>query len=853
MPLLQSSPDLATNPVMTSSATEIASPIVRVPRQIELRGVRVHNLRGVDLDIPLGQLVVLSGVSGSGKSSLAFDTIFAEGQRRYIESFSASARQYLERIERPNADRIAHVPPAVALRTDSATRPFTSRATVGSLAEIDSGFRRLFARLGRVICPACGCDVRSNSAQDIVQTFRGLTAGTRVQLCFRPTVEDGPNGPGVWLARGFSRAILHGQSKSLDELPDSIGIDAAWIVADRLVAGKATNERVAESADSALREGNGRCLMLLDSISTSVATAGISLQTCSIDERAWQVARFSRHWECASCRREFLPPEIRLFDPGFGRGCAACRDVTLANGSECGECHGSRLSPEALALRIGGQNLANVLQRTVDQATELCRSFSRDLSPSDLSLSNLIREDIQRRLGFVSELGLGHLILQRPAQSLSGGQSRRLMLSAAIGSRITGTLCLVDEPSAGLHPSEIPLVIRALRRLLEQHNSVIVVDHSPEIIRAADHVIDLGPGAGPLGGTVAFSGPPARLFDVEESATGRALRSRLNPPTTLRSPRQATGWLMLNNIQHRNLRDLTVRFPLGVLCVVSGPGGCGKSSLVAEVLVPGLRNRFDSTSDPMVKDRCSEIRGGDSLTDVAIVDRTPLTRSSRSNAATWIEVFDEIREVFALTAEARQRGFGPQHFSFNAAQGGRCRACRGTGVLRHDMQFMPDVTLACPECNGTRYRREILDVKYKGRNIAEVLSMSAAEAATFFRNHPRLQARFQMLKQIGLEYLVLGQSTDTLSGGEAQRLKLAARLTSSRGSTLIVCDEATVGLHPSDVTRLSACFDELLGIGHSIVVIDNNPELLQAADYVIELGPGSGEDGGRIVSEGPRS
>ena len=861
------------------------SPPQTSTRCIELRGVRVHNLKGIDLDIPLGQLVVLSGVSGSGKSSLAFDTLFAEGQRRCIESFSASARQYLERIERPNADRIAHVPPAIAIRSDSEHQRSLARTTVAALAEIDEGLRRLFARIGRVVCPDCRIEVRSHSAEDVVRAARELAEGTRFQLCFPADDIDATGGLSAWRARGFSRAIVGGQSRSLDELPsvtssDVVGVGPVppaehgahresaggtgptklpsdvnstdvWLVADRLVAGKATPERLADSAETAFREGAGCCLLLAEGDGSP--TTG----TRTIDGRAWRVLRFSRRWECGACRHEFLPLDPQLFMADSGGGCEACRDQTRAGGAaSCPNCLGSRLRPEALAVRVGGDNLAEVLALPARDAVAEFVDIESRLTESELSQTRLIRDDIGRRLRIVSELGLGHLTLNRRAATLSGGEARRLMLAAALGSRVTGTLCVIDEPSAGLHRDEMPLVIRAIRRLQELRNSVIVVDHAPEIVLAADHVIDLGPGAGPLGGHIVFTGSPRELPLVESSATGRMLRDRASatdegfrspvfleatggskqppvaPGVTTRTPSE---WLTLTNVRHRNLSGLTVRVPLGALCVVSGPGGCGKTSLVVESLYPALCERLGQACAVTVCGECDSLTGGDSLVEAALIDQSPLTRSSRSNAATWIDVFDEIREVFALTGEAKLKGFGPQHFSFNAAAGGRCRACRGTGVLRHDMQFLPDVSLTCPECHGTRYRREILEVKYRGRTIADVLAMSATEAAAFFRNHPKLQGRLHVLKQIGLDYLVLGQPTDTLSGGEAQRLKLASRLTTSRGPTLIVCDEPTVGLHPADVSRLIACFDELLAIGHSLVVIDNSPELRKVADHVIEL------------------
>ena len=805
-------------------ATDLLTPRTAL-RQMQLRGVRVHNLKNLDLDIPLDRLVVISGVSGSGKSSLAFDTLFAEGQRRFVESFSIAARQHLERFDRPDADLIAHVPPAIAIRNDRVRlNRHDGRSTVATVADLMDGLRLLFARIGKIVCPACQTHVRSNSVEDVVQVMSELPAGTRCQLGF-VAPPDQADPASLWLARGYSRAIWDGTSHDLNTKPAWPKTTEAWLVVDRFVAGKTTPDRIAESAEASMREGTGQCWLLVDSHENTRE------RICHIDGHAWKRISFNRRLICNGCQREFLPVEPRLFSHLSSGACLSCRGTGSHRNSDpdssiCTACAGTRFRDEALAVQIAKHSIGDLCARSVREVTEFIQRLNHSLTASEQSLTELIRADLEQRLIAVCELGLDFLTLDRAAETLSGGESRRLMLAAAIGSKITGMLVVVNEPSAGLAESEIPLVISALRKLQRQRNSVITVEHSPAVVAAADYLIELGPGAGPAGGNLIYQGPPIEPPPIP--------RDPSSSRTTVLDP--STPLIRLTQVQHRNLRNASFEFLLGKLNVVSGPGGSGKTTLVTEVLYPALRQKSGLKADAMSKGTC-ELSGGERLVDVVLIDQSPLTKSSRSNPATWLDVFDEIRQTFAATMDARQRGFTIQHFSFNSASGGRCRACQGTGLLKQDMQFLPDVTLTCPECGGTRYRREILEVKYRGRSIADVLAMSVFEATVFFRSQTRVQYRFQLLKQIGLDYLVLGQSSETLSGGEAQRLKLAARLAiPNRGPSLIVCDEPTTGLHPADVARLISCFQEFTANGHTLVMADNSRELLSAADHIIELG-----------------
>jgi excinuclease ABC subunit A len=812
---------------------------------MELRGVRVHNLKNVDLDIPLNQLVVVSGVSGSGKTSLAFETLFREGQHRYIESFSVSARRQLERIERPDADRIAHVPVAIAVRSDRSrgSRP-DPRSTVASVGELLDGFRMLFSRLGQINCPCSGSTVTAHSVADVSQTIAALPDGTRCQLGFVASASSEGDPIATWLARGYSRAIWSGTTHDLGSKPAWPKTEEVWIVADRLVAGKASPERRMESIEAAFREGEGRCWLLVDAEQSS------TYETRLVDGRCWRLVRFSRRLECGKCRRQFLPLEPRLFSHFSAGACPLCRGTGLSihkeiGSSDCESCFGDRLREEARAVRVAGRSLPEVCRLNLTSALNFVRELGQSLPLDKHRLTELIRADLVQRLTAANRLGLSYLTLDRAADSLSGGELRRLMLAAVIGSRLTGTLVVVDEPSAGLTEAELPSVIAALRQVLSLRNSVVVVDHSPAIVAAADHVIELGPGAGPTGGSIVFQGR-AVVPDVsqENGPVRRSLVPNRDQPQKSSKKRSSNTTvdnsvikdrICLTNVRHHNLKDVSVEFPLNQLCVVTGPSGSGKTSLLTQVLFPVLCSRLSIPCEIRPRGD-AELSGGTGLTDVVLIDQSPLTASARSNPATWLEVFDEIRQTFASTADAKQRGFTAQYFSFNSSSGGRCRSCKGTGLLKHDMQFLPDVTLTCPECHGTRYRNEILEVKYRGRSIADVLAMSVSEAAVFFRSQSRIQARFQMLKEIGLDYLVLGQPSESLSGGEAQRLKLAARLvTPNRGPTLILCDDPTTGLHPRDVKRLVICFRELIANGHSLILADNSPELIAEADDVLEL------------------
>jgi len=838
---------------------------------ISLRGVRVHNLRGIDVDIPLRKLTVISGVSGAGKSSLAFDTLYAEAQRRYLQSFSAYTRQFLERFDQPDADHIGDLPPAVAVRDLSLGRG--ARATVGTVTEIFDYLRLLLARFGTVHCLTCQREIRPQKSADVLAHMQGLPAGTRLSIAFqfdagqdsrrgvrysesrgsgvqdhdpdtrtrgvRSTSPRGVDEVNVRLdhlkEEGFVRVQIGDEVLRLDQgkLPDLEPPKKVWVLVDRVEAGKTPPERVTDSLETAFNRGGGR-LALLEGSSATL---------------------FDQRLICPHCEMLYPDPEPGLLHFNDPRGaCPVCQGTGMdtkakkAAGLEgsphgvCATCHGSRLSEQTGYLLWQGKSLADLCRMTLTELERVARVDKEQDSASLATSAEPLLSSIRARLGYLLAVELGYLNLQRSTASLSTGEARRVRLTAALGSNLVNALYVFDEPTAGLHPRDTGKLLAELLRLRSAGNTLVMVEHDAEVLAAADHVIDLGPGAGEEGGQVLYQGTPGGLLEDEGSLTGQYLAGGCSIPVPQRRRSLSHGSLKLVGASCNNLQDLTIEFPLGVLCVVTGVSGAGKNSLVQHSLHRALVEGE--------KGKNGAVHGSGQINEVVLMDQEPLARTARSNPATYLKVFDDIRKLFAETTDARIRNFTPGHFSFNQP-GGRCETCAGQGNLNVDMQFLADVSITCPECQGTRFKKEILDVKVRSLSIAEVLNLTAREAFRFFRAQATIERRLKYLLDVGLDYLRLGQPTDTLSGGECPRLKLAGHLASSRKTRcLFLLLEPTIGLHPDDVARLLGCFDHLLEAGHSLVVVEHNLDVIKCADHVIDLGPGAGPDGGRVVAVG---
>ncbi len=994
--------------------------------QIVIRGARTHNLKGIDVEIPHNALTVVSGVSGSGKSSLAFDTVYAEGQRRYVESLSAYARQFLERIEKPDVDFMDGLAPAIAIKQKNQTR--NPRSTVATATEIYDYLRLLFARCGTVTCLHCGGVVRRDSVDEIVTRVLQQPEGTRVYALFpivrtevkleplrgpEPAVAEGEaevkaapkkaaakkvtkvkaepvvdltesmkERLGELRRRGFNRlwqgedshpTYVDGKADAMNGAPNSGGSSAGkivefsapeslleldfsrpiYVLVDRLALSAEVRSRLVDAIEMGYREGGE-----------------IVFRTVPREDEAARTMRYSAAFECESCHRAYREPEPRLFsfNNPFG-ACPRCqgfgntidfdpnlivpdRSKTLEEGAidpwtkpkyrpwhaemrraaksegvpmdvpwydltdaqrlfieegrgswagirgffaelerkkyklhvrvflskyrgyaTCPECRGQRLRAEARAVLLQGRNICEVSSLTITEAEDFFDALT--LSPSQMEIAGKILEEVRQRVHFLEQVGLEYLTLDRLSSTLSGGESQRIQLATSLGSRLVGALYVLDEPSIGLHSRDTAKLITIMEELRDLGNTILVVEHDPDVIRAADHLLDLGPGAGELGGRLLASGTVDEVSKNPASLTGKYLsgRAKIAVPKLRREPGREK--LVLKGARIHNLRGVDVEIPLGLLCCVTGVSGSGKSTLIHQVLHRALMQwlgQADETGDTEKRETAGlyrELSGTNFVTDVVLVDQSPIGRTPRSNPVTYIKAFDAIRELFAVQPDARRKGLTAGSFSFNVP-GGRCNVCEGDGTVTVEMQFLADVELPCEECNGTRYKASILEVKYKGKNIHEVLGMTVREALVYFAGHAKIVDKLAVLEEVGLGYVRLGQSATTLSGGEAQRVKLAQHLATVRASgpvgsrtesarvearkatnrVLYILDEPTTGLHFEDVATLLAAFHKLIEGGGSLLVIEHNLDVIKCADWVIDMGPEGGSGGGQVVATG---
>ena len=926
---------------------------------IRIRGARVHNLKDISLSLPHNQLTVITGVSGSGKSSLAFDTIYAEGQRRYVESLSAYARQFLERMEKPAVEDIDGIAPAIAIRQKNTSR--NPRSTVATATECYDFLRLLFARVGRTFCPNCGTRVERDTVDQVAQRLAALPAGSRWYALFPVSAEQHPDTKALrdhlfdLRKKGFNRLFQAGRIFEFSTPESLLDIDFSkpvFILVDRLAIpaeqGPELRQRMVDTVEIGYREA-GEILL-------EPAGAGrTGLPACL-------PLRFSEKFSCKHCGLTFVDAEPRLFSfnnpfgacprcQGFGNTIDFDMDLVIPDKSKtledgavdpwtkpkyrswlgnfrktarskgvrltvpfcdltekeqetvfaairnffdhletkkyklhvrvflsryrgyalCPECRGARLRKEALYIRVSDRNIYDVVRMNIGEALAF---FDRlQLSPEENAIAEKILVEIRQRLKFLNDVGLDYLTLDRLSSTLSGGEAQRIQLATCLGSRLVGSCYVLDEPSIGLHPRDTGRLIRILHELREIGNTILVVEHDPDVMRAADHIVDLGPGAGEHGGEIVYEGSFPDLLRDGQSLTGRYLRGEMRvaipggagtqPAKVL--PTRARRLRFFGARTH-NLKNIDVEIPLGAMVVITGVSGSGKSTLVHDVIyrsmqalhkapslerdpsAPGTPD--DASLEPALKLACRKIEGAEPISETIMIDQSPIGRTPRSNPVTYIKVFDLIRQLFASTREAEKRGYTAGHFSFNIP-GGRCETCQGDGTVTVEMQFLADVELVCEECKGTRFKSGILDIRYNGLNVHEVLQLTVDEAIAFFHGQKRIVQKLQVLADVGLGYLRLGQSATTLSGGEAQRVKLAAHLAqASCAGTLYIFDEPTTGLHFDDIAKLLAAFVRLIENGASLLIIEHNMEVIKAADWVIDLGPEGGDRGGYVVAAG---
>jgi len=932
-------------------ATNELIPVNTSQDTISIRGARVHNLKNISLEVPHNAITVVTGVSGSGKSSLAFDTIYAEGQRRYVESLSAYARQFLERMEKPDVDEISGIAPAVAIRQKNSTR--NPRSTVATATEIYDYLRLLFARCGQTFCIKCGAEVRRDNPDEIANKVLSLAPGRRFYVLYElrvaqaqpaavrrggkkksapPPQEALRNALSDIQKRGFNRLYQDGRLHEFSSPETLLDVDFSrpvYVVVDRLAVSPESRARLVDSIEICYREAGGEAI--LEFVGDAAGNPAERLV-------------FNERFECKNDGTLYQEPEPRLFSfnnpygacprcQGFGNTIDFDLNLVVPDSSKsldegavepwskpryrqlfqdlkkfaraqdiptnvawrhltaeqrklilegdpqndfdgvkgffnwlerkkyklhvrvflsryrgyatCPECGGTRLRAEARAVRVAGKSITEICALTVKEARAFFSGVQ--LTEAQSKIADKILEEVRSRLQFLDEVGLDYLSLDRLTSTLSGGESQRIQLATSLGSHLVGALYVLDEPSIGLHPRDTQRLIDILKSLRDLGNTVLVVEHDPDTIQAADHVIDLGPGAGELGGKLLFAGSYDAMLAEPKSLTGRYLNGELRISVPNNRHRPSGKFLRLFGATLHNLQNVDLMIPLGTLTVVTGVSGSGKSTLVHDVLYRALAAKRNGGS---VKEFCERLEGDSQITEVVIVDQSPIGRTPRSNPATYLKAFDAIREVFADTPDAKRRGYSAGHFSFNVP-GGRCETCQGDGTVTVEMQFLADVELICEECRGSRFKSSVLEVLYHGKNIHEVLGLTVREALVFFGNVPKIVSKLRVLNEIGLGYLRLGQSATTLSGGEAQRLKLASHLTRTENrGILYILDEPTTGLHFDDIAKLLAAFRKLLESGASLLVIEHNLDVIKSADWLIDMGPEGGDMGGKVIATG---